>query len=270
MDPQPLPVLVQGRDLEVRIGLQVVLDHATLAIHAGERVGLLGRNGCGKSTLMRLLAGVDAPDRGELQRRRDLRIGYLPQQSTLDLDASVGDNIFAGVRDVLDLIRRFEAAPHDSHESHTLEHRIQALGGWDLDVRRAKLMEHLEAPPLDRLAGTLSGGERRRTALCRALIGQPDLLLLDEPTNDLDVETLGSLENALEKFPGCAVVISHDRWFLDRTCTHILAWEGDASNEAKWFWFEGNFDSYEKNKLERLGAEAARPHRATYRKLNRD
>ena len=116
----------------------------------------------------------------------------------------------------------------------------------------------------------LSGGERNRLNLALTLKEGGNLLLLDEPTNDLDVETLGSLENALEKFPGCAVVISHDRWFLDRTCTHILAWEGDASNEATWFWFEGNFGAYEENKVERLGADAARPHRVTHRRLTRD
>jgi ATP-binding cassette subfamily F protein uup len=246
MDPQPLPVLLQGRDLEVRIGLQIVLDHATLAVHAGERVGLLGRNGCGKSTLMRLLAGIDAPDRGELQRRRDLRIGYLPQQSTLDLDATVGANIFAGVSDVLELIRRFEAAPHDSPESHTLEHRIQALGGWDLEVRRAKLMENLEAPPLERLAGTLSGGERRRTALCRALIGQPDLLLLDEPTNHLDTESIEWLEDWLLRFPGGCLVVTHDRTFLDRISTRIL----DLAN-GRLEWYEGNYTDYLIAKAER-------------------
>ncbi len=248
MDPQPLPVLLQGRDLDVRIGLQVILDQATLAIHAAERVGLLGRNGCGKSTLMRLLAGVDAPDRGEVQRRRDLRTGYLPQQSTLDLEATVGDNIFAGVRDVLELIRRFEALPHDSAESHTLEHRIQALGGWDLDVRRAKLMEHLEAPAAERIAGTLSGGERRRTALCRALIGQPDLLLLDEPTNHLDTESIQWLEEWLLRFQGGCLVITHDRTFLDRISTRIL----DLAN-GKLEWYEGNYTDYLIAKAEREG-----------------
>jgi ATPase subunit of ABC transporter with duplicated ATPase domains len=127
-----------------------------------------------------------------------------------------------------------------------------------------------KGPDQQKPAGVLSGGERNRLNLALTLKEGGNLLLLDEPTNDLDVETLGSLENALEKFPGCAVVISHDRWFLDRTCTHILAWEGDAANDAKWFWFEGNFGAYEENKLERLGAEAARPHRVTHRRLTRD
>ena len=131
-------------------------------------------------------------------------------------------------------------------------------------------MDALRCPPSDALVDNLSGGERRRVALCKLLLQQPDLLLLDEPTNDLDVETLQSLENALLEFPGCAVVVSHDRWFLDRVATHILAWEGDEENPAKWFWFEGNFEAYEKNKIDRLGAEAARPHRVTYRKLTRD
>jgi ATPase subunit of ABC transporter with duplicated ATPase domains len=127
-----------------------------------------------------------------------------------------------------------------------------------------------KGPDQQKPAGVLSGGERNRLNLALTLKQGGNLILLDEPTNDLDVETLSSLENALEQFPGCAVVISHDRWFLDRTCTHILAWEGDDDNEAKWFWFEGNFGAYEENKIERLGAEAARPHRVTHRKLTRD
>ena len=127
-----------------------------------------------------------------------------------------------------------------------------------------------KGPDQQKPAGVLSGGERNRLNLALTLKEGGNLILLDEPTNDLDVETLGSLENALEKCPGCAVVISHDRWFLDRTCTHILAWEGDADNEAKWFWFEGNFAAYEENKVARLGPEAARPHRVTHRRLTRD
>jgi len=127
-----------------------------------------------------------------------------------------------------------------------------------------------KGPDQQKPAGVLSGGERNRLNLALTLKEGGNVLLLDEPTNDLDVETLGSLENALLEFPGCAVITSHDRWFLDRVATHILAWEGDDENPAKWFWFEGNFESYEKNKVERLGADAARPHRVTHRKLSRD
>ncbi|MCB0937532.1 MAG: ATP-binding cassette domain-containing protein, partial [Mycobacterium sp.] len=129
---------------------------------------------------------------------------------------------------------------------------------------------NFKGPDQEKRVGDLSGGERNRVHLAKLLTRGGNLLLLDEPTNDLDVETLSSLENALENFPGCAVVISHDRWFLDRTCTHILAWEGDSTNEAKWFWFEGNFGAYEENKIQRLGADAARPHRVTHRRLTRD
>jgi ATPase subunit of ABC transporter with duplicated ATPase domains len=127
-----------------------------------------------------------------------------------------------------------------------------------------------KGPDQQKPTGVLSGGERNRLNLALTLKEGGNLILLDEPTNDLDVETLGSLENALEQFPGCAVVISHDRWFLDRVVTHILAWEGDDQNPAAWFWFEGNFEAYEKNKVERMGAEAARPHRVTHRRLTRD
>jgi ATPase subunit of ABC transporter with duplicated ATPase domains len=137
-------------------------------------------------------------------------------------------------------------------------------------VPRLRLAVRLQGPDQQKKAGMLSGGERNRLNLALTFKQGGNLLLLDEPTNDLDVETLGSLENALLEFPGCAVVISHDRWFLDRVATHILAYEGDEQDPAKWYWFEGNFEAYEKNKIERLGEEAARPHRVTYRKLTRD
>jgi len=246
MDPQPSPVLLQARDLEFHIGNQVILDHATLAIHAGERVGLLGLNGSGKSTLLRLLAGVDTPDHGELQRRRELRTGYLPQQPSLDLEASVGDNVLAGARDIRDLIRRYEAMSHDSPESHTLEHRIETLGGWDLDVRCRILMEHLQVPAADRVAATLSGGERRRTALCRALIGQPDLLLLDEPTNHLDTASIEWLEDWLRRFAGGCLVVTHDRVFLDQVATRIL-----ELSHGRLYAYEGNYTAFVEAKAER-------------------
>ena len=152
-----------------------------------------------------------------------------------------------------------------------LEEKFANLGGYTAENDAAALLSGLgiKEPLHQKRMGELSGKEKVRVMLAQALFGEPDNLLLDEPTNDLDVETLGSLENALLEFPGCAVVISHDRWFLDRVATHILAWEGTEENPASWYWFEGNFESYEQNKIERLGPDAARPSRVTHRKLTR-
>ncbi|NLF19529.1 MAG: ABC-F family ATP-binding cassette domain-containing protein [Lentisphaerae bacterium] len=246
MDPQTTPVLLQARDLEFHIGSRVILDGVALAIHAGERVGLLGRNGCGKSTLLRLLAGDDAPDRGDLWQRRDLRLGYLPQQPAVDPEATVRETILAGAGDILAMIARYEAIPHDSPESHHLEHRIEALGGWDLEVRCRILMERLQVPDAERRVASLSGGERRRTALCRALIGQPDLLLLDEPTNHLDTTSIEWLEETLCGFRGACLVVTHDRVFLDRVATRIL-----ELAQGQLAGYEGNYSAY-------LEARAAR------------
>ena len=180
-----------------------------------------------------------------------------------------------GRRDGLDLLRRPVARRHRPQEDALCEVVSDGLdfikvGNVEMPSRAYVAAFGFKGPDQQKPAGVLSGGERNRLNLALTLKQGGNLLLLDEPTNDLDVETLGSLENALLEFPGCAVVVSHDRWFLDRVATHILAYEGTEENPANWYWFEGNFASYEENKVERLGADAARPHRVTYRKLRRD
>jgi ATP-binding cassette ChvD family protein len=209
-------------------------------------VGVIGPNGVGKTTLFKIIVGLEKPDSGTVKVGETVKISYVDQQR-----AGIDPNktVWEVVSDGLDHIQ---------------------VGQNEIPSRAYVSAFGFKGPDQQKPAGVLSGGERNRLNLALTLKQGGNLLVLDEPTNDLDVETLGSLENALEKFPGCAVVTSHDRWFLDRTCTHILAWEGDDDNEAKWFWFQGNFAAYEENKVERLGAEAARPHRVTHRRLTRD
>jgi len=209
-------------------------------------VGVIGPNGVGKTTLFKTIVGLEQPDSGTVKVGETVKLSYV-DQSRAGIDPK--KTVWEVVSDGLDYIE---------------------VGQNEIPSRAYVSAFGFKGPDQQKPAGVLSGGERNRLNLALTLKEGGNLLLLDEPTNDLDVETLGSLENALEKFPGCAVVISHDRWFLDRTCTHILAWEGDEDNEAKWFWFEGNFGAYEENKVERLGVEAARPHRVTHRKLTRD
>ncbi|BBY38275.1 energy-dependent translational throttle protein EttA [Mycobacterium mantenii] len=209
-------------------------------------VGVIGPNGVGKTTLFKTIVGLEQPDSGTVKVGETVKLSYV-DQTRAGIDPK--KNVWEVVSDGLDHI---------------------VVGQTEVPSRAYVSAFGFKGPDQQKPAGVLSGGERNRLNLALTLKQGGNLILLDEPTNDLDIETLSSLENALEQFPGCAVVISHDRWFLDRTCTHILAWEGDDDNEAKWFWFEGNFGAYEENKIERLGAEAARPHRVTHRKLTRD
>jgi ATP-binding cassette ChvD family protein len=208
-------------------------------------VGVVGPNGVGKSTMFRMIVGEETPDDGALRVGDTVKISYT-DQSRSGLDPK--KNVWEVVSDGLDFIK---------------------VGNFEIPSRAYVASFGFKGPDQQKPSGVLSGGERNRLNLALTLKMGGNTLLLDEPTNDLDVETLQSLEDALLEFPGCAVVISHDRWFLDRVATHILAWEGDDEDQAQWFWFEGNFADYEANKISRLGAEAARPHRATHRRLTR-
>ena len=220
---------------------RVLIEDLSFSLPQGGIVGIIGPNGVGKTTLMKMIIGDEQPDAGRLTVGNTVQISYVDQnRSRIDPDRNVWEVISDG-----------ETAIRVGKTEIPSRAYVAAFGFKGSDQQKP--------------AGVLSGGERNRVNLALTLKQGGNLLLLDEPTNDLDVETLSSLENALLDFPGCAVITSHDRWFLDRVATHILAWEGGAS----WFWFEGNFEGYEKNKVERLGAEAARPHRVTYRKLTR-
>ncbi|AJQ90487.1 energy-dependent translational throttle protein EttA [Propionibacterium freudenreichii] len=211
-------------------------------------VGVIGPNGVGKSTLFKMIVGEETPDSGELKVGKTVEISYVDQnRSGIDPEK----NVWEVVSDGLDYIK---------------------VGNFEVPSRAYVAAFGFKGPDQQKPSGVLSGGERNRLNLALTLKQGGNMLLLDEPTNDLDVETLQSLEDALLEFPGCAVVISHDRWFLDRVATHILAWEGEGEdgNDPQWFWFEGNFADYETNKVARLGEEASRPHASRYRRLTRD
>ena len=239
-------VVVEVSHLDKGFDGRVLVKDLSFSLPRGGIVGVIGPNGVGKTTLFKTIVGLEKPDSGEVRVGETVKVSYV-DQSRGGIDPA--KNVWQVVSDGLDHIR---------------------VGQVEMPSRAYVSAFGFKGPDQQKPAGVLSGGERNRLNLALTLKEGGNLLLLDEPTNDLDVETLGSLENALLEFPGCAVVISHDRWFLDRIATHILAWEGNDSNPAQWYWFEGNFESYEKNKVERLGADAARPHAVTYRKLTRD
>ena len=220
---------------------RILIDDLSFTLPRNGIVGVIGPNGAGKTTLFKTILGMEKADSGDVKVGETVKISYV-DQSRGGIDPK--KSLWEVVSDGLDFIK---------------------VGNVEMPSRAYVSAFGFKGPDQQKPAGVLSGGERNRLNLALTLKQGGNLLLLDEPTNDLDVETLGSLENALLEFPGCAVVISHDRWFLDRIATHILAYEGDS----KWFWFEGNFESYEENKIARLGIDAARPHRATYRKLTR-
>ncbi|MEU6092926.1 energy-dependent translational throttle protein EttA [Streptomyces sp. NPDC047085] len=234
-------IVVEVNDLHKGFGEKILVDGLSFTLPRNGIVGVIGPNGAGKTTLFKMIQGLETPDAGDIKVGETVKISYV-DQSRANIDPK--KTLWEVVSDGLDYIN---------------------VGQVEMPSRAYVSAFGFKGPDQQKPAGVLSGGERNRLNLALTLKQGGNLLLLDEPTNDLDVETLSSLENALLDFPGCAVVVSHDRWFLDRVATHILAYEG----ESKWFWFEGNFESYEKNKIERLGPDAARPHRATYKKLTR-
>lgn len=250
------PSILTAQDLYVRYNEQVVLDNASLSIHEDDRIGLVGRNGSGKSTFLRILAGVLEPDRGTVARRRGLRVGYLPQEFALDPALTVEENIRAGVADLLALIREFESLPGHTGRHDELEAQIRLRDGWSLDNRIATAMSKLACPPGDAMIHNLSGGEKRRVALCRAVVSQPDLLILDEPTNHLDTESIEWLIDYLETYPGAFVVVTHDRYFLDRVTNQIT----ELAN-GTFYSYEGNYTEYLVQRAERLAAAEVAEHK---------
>ena len=241
MGPRLGNVVVEVEHLKKGFGDRLLIDDLSFTLPRNGIVGVIGPNGAGKTTLFKTILGMEQPDSGSVKIGETVKISYV-DQSRGGIDPK--KSLWEVVSDGLDYIK---------------------VGQVEMPSRAYVSAFGFKGPDQQKAAGVLSGGERNRLNLALTLKMGGNLLLLDEPTNDLDVETLGSLENALLEFPGCAVVISHDRWFLDRVATHILAFEGDS----QWFWFEGNFESYEENKVARLGIEASRPHRVTYRKLTR-
>ncbi|MFM8364001.1 MAG: ABC-F family ATP-binding cassette domain-containing protein, partial [Verrucomicrobiota bacterium] len=224
-------------------------------VFCGEKVALVGRNGCGKTSLLKILSGENPPDAGDISRRRGLRVGYLPQEFELDPAASVLDNILLGASDLVEWMRRYEAGEGSDAELHGLLERIQHADGWNLENRVKSLASELHAPPLEADVAPLSGGEKRRVALCRALASQPDLLLLDEPTNHLDSESTGWLENFLHDFPGAVVLVTHDRYFLETVATRIVEISGGKAHSHP-----GNYAAYLESKAlrEQIASQSER------------
>ena len=237
-------VVVEVNDLQKGFDDRILIKDLSFTLPRNGIVGVIGPNGVGKTTLFKTIVGLEEPDAGSVRIGDTVKLSYVDQnRANIDPEKSVWEVVSDG----LDFIE---------------------VGQNEMPSRAYLSAFGFKGPDQQKKAGVLSGGERNRLNLALTLKVGGNLILLDEPTHDLDTETLGSLENALEEFPGCAVVISHDRWFLDRTCTHILAWEGNVA-EGQWYWYEGNFEGYEKNKVERLGPDAARPSRVTHRKLTR-
>ncbi len=251
-----MSTILTATEVTVRYGERAVLDAATLSIEEGDRIGLVGRNGCGKTTFLRLLAGLQAPDSGVVSRRRELVVSYLPQDFMLDAAKTVAENIRDGAQHVLGLIAEFESLPHDSKRHEELEHRLVALEGWTLDQRIATAMSHLNCPEGDRDIGTLSGGEKRRVAMCRALVSRPDFLILDEPTNHLDPESIDWVADFLDEFHGTFLVVTHDRYFLDRVAKRMV-----ELSDGRFFSHNGNYTDYLLAKAERQAADATIEHK---------
>jgi len=239
-------VVIEAKGLKKGFDGRSLIDDLTFSLPRNGIVGVIGPNGVGKSTLFKTIVGLEKADGGDLKIGETVKISYVDQsRGGIDPNKTLWEVVSGG----LDYMQ---------------------VGNVEMPSRAYVAAFGFKGPDQQKPAGVLSGGERNRLNLALTLKEGGNVLLLDEPTNDLDVETLGSLENALLEFPGCAVVITHDRWFLDRVATHILAYEGTDENPDQWYWFEGNFQAYEENKIERLGAEAAKPHRSTYRRLTRD
>src|SRR5687767_2573232 len=237
------PALISANDLSLAFGHQRLLDSVTLAVGSGEKVGLVGRNGSGKTSLLKILAGDIAPDTGELSKRRTLRVGYLPQDFELDGSKTVRGNIEAGAADLIGWLHRYETGQGSEAELGELLHNIEHADGWNLETRIRTEAAALGVPPLDALVAPLSGGEKRRVALCRALAAQPDLLLLDEPTNHLDAETISWLEETLRAFPGAVIFVTHDRYFLDVIATRII-----EIADGRAYSHPGNYTAYLESK----------------------
>ncbi len=241
-----MSALLSANEIRLTYGYQNLLDGVTFAVGEGEKVGMVGRNGCGKTSLLKILSGVQAADSGDIALRRSLRVGYLPQEFELDPSLSVGENIASGAADIVEAVRRYEAGDGSEAELADLLHLIDHADGWNLETRIKATVTALGAPPLDAPTAPLSGGEKRRVALCRALACQPDLLLLDEPTNHLDAESIRWLEDYLRAFSGAVIFVTHDRYFLDVIATRII-----EIDQGRAFSHPGNYTAFLEGKAVR-------------------
>ena len=250
------PVILSALELEVRFGEQIVLNKASLSVHELDRIGLVGKNGAGKSTFLKIISGLMSPDSGEIARKRDLVIGFLSQEFTLDETKNVYDNIVSAAKKELDLIREYEQTPFDSPKKHHLEEAILRMDSWNLEKRINMLVRSLNAPDTSRDILSLSGGEKRRVALCRALISKPDLLILDEPTNHLDTKSIEWLEDFLAGYKGTCIFVTHDRYFLDRIANRIV-----ELSSGSFYSYLGNYTEYLIRKSEMRAVKEVEEHK---------
>ncbi len=242
--------IFSGKDLALHIGKQILLDNATISIFEGERIALVGRNGCGKSTFLKILAGREKAPQGALAFARDLRVSYLPQEFSINENDTVYENVSAGMKWFEGLLQQYENSPHNSRAHELAEIEINKHNAWDLEYKISSVMERLNVPERDRKCADLSGGEKRRTALAAAVVGEPDLLLLDEPTNHLDTDTVIWIENFLASYRGTCMFVTHDRYFLDRVATRIV----ELVN-GQFYSYQGGYSDFIVAKAEREHAE---------------
>lgn len=248
--------LIAARDIVLKHNTRILLDRASMALSTGDRVGLVGRNGSGKSTFLKILAGDVVPDSGEVIRSRDLVVGYLPQEFTLDPALTVAENVRQGARYILDLIAEFESLPGHTSRHDRIEELIQHFDGWNLDHRIKSAMSELGCPPPDAFVTAMSGGEKRRVALARALVAQPDLLVLDEPTNHLDTESIGWLTGFLQSYKGAILVVTHDRHFLDEVVNGMVELRNGVFER-----YEGGYTEYLVARSEKIAGEELVEHK---------
>lgn len=242
-------VILTAMELKVHFGELIILDQASLSVHEGDRIGLIGRNGAGKSTFLKIVTGLIEPDSGFVSKKKELNVSFLSQDFTLDMGKTVYENILAGAENELNLIKRYEETPFDSPKKHLLEEIIIRKDSWNLNKRIEYLIKTLGAPAKENVITNLSGGEKRRIALCRALISNPDLLILDEPTNHLDTESIEWIEDFLAAYSGTCIFVTHDRYFLDRIANRIV-----ELSSGKFISHQGNYTEYLVNKSERQRA----------------
>lgn len=240
------PVILTAMDLNVHYGEQVILNKASLSIHEGDRIGLVGRNGVGKSTFLKIISEMIQPDSGEIAKNKNLVVGFLTQEFTLDNSKNVFENILVGAESILNFIEEYEILPYDSLKRIPLEEKIQQLDGWNLNNKIKQLLSSLNAPNPERRVDTLSGGEKRRVALCMSIVAQPDLLILDEPTNHLDAESIEWIEKYLSSYKGTCIFVTHDRYFLDRIANRIV-----ELSQGEFISHRGNYTDYLLNKSKR-------------------
>jgi ATPase subunit of ABC transporter with duplicated ATPase domains len=240
------PVILTAMGLNVHYGEQVILNNASLSIHEGDRIGLVGRNGAGKSTFLKIISEAMEPDTGNVAKRKGLVVGFLTQEFTLDSNKNVYDNVLVGAENIIRLTDEYEKLSYDSPKRHLLEEKIQSVDGWNLKNKINQQLQSLNAPDGNRDIETLSGGEKRRVALCRSIVAQPDLLILDEPTNHLDTESIEWIEKFLSAYNGTCIFVTHDRYFLDRIANRIV-----ELSQGEFISHNGNYTDYLINKAER-------------------